>query len=32
VVFGLVGVALLYAIRRRPPPIGYSARDRRSWS
>jgi hypothetical protein len=32
VVFGLVGVALLYAVRRRPPPIGYSARDRRSWS
>jgi hypothetical protein len=29
VVFGLIGVALLYAIRQKPPPIGYSARDRR---
>jgi hypothetical protein len=28
VVLGAAGVALLYLLRRRPPPIGYSDRDR----
>jgi hypothetical protein len=27
-VFGLVGAGLLYGLRKRPPPIGYSERDR----
>lgn len=27
-VLGLLGLALLYALRKRPPPIGYSDRDR----
>ncbi len=25
---GVLGLALLYALRKRPPPIGYSERDR----
>lgn len=27
-VLGLVGLGLLYLLRKRPPPIGYSDRDR----
>jgi hypothetical protein len=27
-VFGVVGLALLYMLRKKPPPIGYSDRDR----
>jgi hypothetical protein len=28
VALGLLGVLLIYALRKRPPPIGYSDRDR----
>jgi hypothetical protein len=27
--FGLLGLILLYLLRKKPPPIGYSERDRR---